>query len=70
MIYLIYYLLIPESDRRGVINMPRRQINTPSPETFSIWTSFTDLMSNAFIPHSAPLTVTIGYYGSKFRKKE
>jgi len=23
-----------------------------------------------FIPHSAPLTVTIGYYGSKFRKKE
>ncbi|MER3492195.1 MAG: IS5/IS1182 family transposase, partial [Mastigocladus sp. ERB_26_2] len=21
-------------------------------------------------PHSAPLTVTIGYYGSKFRKKE
>jgi len=23
-----------------------------------------------YTPHSAPLTVTIGYYGSKFRKKE
>ncbi|MBD2774594.1 flagellar motor protein [Iningainema tapete] len=39
--------------------MPRRTKNASPPETFSIWTSYTDLMSNAFMVLSLLLLLTI-----------
>ncbi|MCM0591972.1 MAG: flagellar motor protein [Gloeotrichia echinulata IR180] len=40
--------------------MPRRTKSTPTTETFSIWTSFTDLMSNAFMVLTVLLLLVIG----------